>query len=62
MLKTNVFRSKMALLGLNQKGLADALGITQGTVSSALKRPTVSKLYELALAGIEAQQTTNLNK
>ena len=49
-------------MGLNQKGLANALGITQGTVSTALKRPTVSKIYELALAGIEAQNTNNLNK
>lgn len=61
-MNTLLFRSKMALLGLNQKGLANALGITQGTVSTALKRPTVSKIYELALAGIEAQHNNLINK
>ena len=59
---TLVYRSRMALIGLNQSSLAKLLGVSANTVSAQLSRPTVSKIYELALAGIEAQQTINLNK
>lgn len=47
------FKIKMIELDINQKQLAEKLGVSLKTVNSVCNKPTIPLLYQWALKGLE---------
>jgi len=54
-MKSNEFKSKMVLIGLNQSKLAESLQVSDRTVARWLNETVIPKMAVLALEALEAR-------
>jgi len=54
-MKSNEYKSKMVMIGLNQSKLAEALQVSDRTVARWLNETVIPKMAVLALEALEAR-------
>ena len=57
-MKSKEFKIKMLQLDLNQKTLAEKLGVTEKTINTIANKPEIPLTYQWAIYGLEMAQYT----